>query len=56
MEAIKEGNKEKTTIQVLKSTRDKLQSLAVYGDSMDTVIQRLLNGHKPKEKGETGGG
>ena len=33
----------KTTIQVTKSTRDKLSRLGGKGDSFDTIINKLLN-------------
>jgi len=35
-------NKEKTTIQLYKTTRDKLKNLGSKGESYDTIIQRLI--------------
>ena len=39
-----------TSIKVSKSTREKLRSLAKYGDSMDSVILECLEALKVKEK------
>ena len=48
--------KEKTiTIQLKVVTAKKIQDLFKFGDSYDAVINRLLNGNKPEEKGEPHG-
>lgn len=44
-----------TTIQVKKSTAKKLQARWKFGDTYDAVINRLFNGRKPEEKGDTRG-
>lgn len=47
--------KETTTICVKKDTAKALMNLGKMGDTYDAVIQRLLNGSKPEEKGEPRG-
>jgi len=43
---------EKTTIQVSKTTKERLRKLGVKGESWDTVLNRLLDIAEKKGKGE----
>jgi len=55
MVKVSKVKEEMTTIQVRKATTKKLQALAKWGDTYDVVIDRLLNGNKPEERGEPQG-
>lgn len=50
---ISKAQKGMTTISVKKATALKLQGLASWGETYDTVILRLLNGSNPGREGET---
>ena len=50
---ISKAQKGMTTISVKKATALKLQGLASWGETYDSVILRLLNGSNPGREGET---
>ncbi|MDD5510496.1 MAG: hypothetical protein PHI12_06795 [Dehalococcoidales bacterium] len=56
MKAVTKKKVKMTTIQVEETTAKMLQSLGKWGDTYNTVILRLLNGNKPKDKGGPHGG
>lgn len=56
MDSIQEDKEAGTTIRVKKSTAKKLQSLAKWGETYDTVIEALLNGNCPEEEHKPQGG